>query len=283
MRLKGSFAAVLLSLLFLQVSSASSVGSDFGSTALDVPFVPTREAVVEAMLRMGQVGEQDLLYDLGSGDGRIVIAAAKEHGAHGVGVDLDPQRVREAKANARSAGVEDKVEFIEGDIFKTDFSRATVVTMYLLPAVNLKLRPRILEELKPGTRVVSHAFDMGEWQPDQKEQVGGSYVYMWIVPAPVAGTWQWQGTDGSGYQVELEQDFQQLSGQAWIDGKPAQVEMAELQGDQLRLSILADGADAPVSVSARYADGRLVEAPDAGQSTATAEPVVWERVQRSAG
>ena len=167
-------------LLFL----LSLAGSLFVPCALarDVPFVPTPEKVVDRMLEVAKVGPSDVVYDLGSGDGRIVIAAAKKHGARGVGIDIDPERVKEARANARSAGVSDRVEFREGDLFKTDLSEATVVTLYLLSSVNLQLRPKLLGELKPGTRIVSHAFDMGDWKPLKTEKVGSSTVYYWVVP-----------------------------------------------------------------------------------------------------
>jgi ubiquinone/menaquinone biosynthesis C-methylase UbiE len=150
--------------------------------ARDVPFVPTPEKVVDRMLEMAKVGPNDVVYDLGSGDGRIVIAAAKKHGARGVGIDIDPDRIKEARANARKAGVSDRVDFREGDLFKTDLSEATVVTLYLLSSVNLQLRPKLLSELKPGTRIVSHAFDMGDWTPVKTEKVGSSTVYYWVVP-----------------------------------------------------------------------------------------------------
>ena len=150
--------------------------------ARDVPFVPTPEKVVDRMLEIAQVGPNDVVYDLGSGDGRIVIAAARKYGARGVGIDIDPERIREARDNARSAGVSDRVEFREGDLFKADLSEATVVTLYLLSSVNLQLRPKLLSELKPGTRIVSHAFDMGDWKPLRTEKVGTSTVYYWIVP-----------------------------------------------------------------------------------------------------
>jgi SAM-dependent methyltransferase len=150
---------------------------------LDVPYVATPMEVVDRMLDLAQTGRNDRVYDLGSGDGRIVIRAAQRFGARGVGVDLDPQRVEEAKANAKTAGVESLVRFEVGDVFAFDFSRATVVTMYLLPAVNLRLRPRLLAELAPGTRIVSHEFDMGDWKPVRSERVGGRRVYFWTVPA----------------------------------------------------------------------------------------------------
>jgi cyclopropane fatty-acyl-phospholipid synthase-like methyltransferase len=153
-----------------------------GSLARDVPFVPTPERVVEKMLEVAKVGPKDVVYDLGSGDGRIVIAAARTHGARGVGIDIDPERIQEARDNARKAGVSERVEFRQEDLFKADFRDATVVTMYLLSAVNLRLRPKLLAELKPGTRIVSHAFNMGDWKPDATYRVGSSTVYYWVVP-----------------------------------------------------------------------------------------------------
>ena len=150
--------------------------------ARDVPFVPTPERVVEKMLEVAKVGPRDVVYDLGSGDGRIVIAAAKKHGARAVGIDIEPERIKEARDNARRAGVSDRVEFRQEDLFKADFREATVVTMYLLTGVNQKLRPKLLAELRPGTRLVSHAFDMGDWKPTQTYKVGTSTVYYWVVP-----------------------------------------------------------------------------------------------------
>jgi SAM-dependent methyltransferase len=149
----------------------------------DVPYVPTSPQVVQAMLKMANVGKNDVVYDLGCGDGRIVVSAVKDFGAKsGVGVDIDPERIREAKHNARKAGITHKVSFFEGDLFKTDLREATVVTLYLLPAVNLRLLPKLLDELKPGTRVVSHDFDMGEWKPEKTETVGGATIYYWTIP-----------------------------------------------------------------------------------------------------
>lgn len=148
----------------------------------DVPYVPTKPEVVDAMLRLANVTKSDVVYDLGCGDGRIVIAAAKDYGASGVGIDIDSERIKEANENARKAGVTDKVKFIEGDLFEQDFSRATVVTLYLLPTINLKLRPQLLEQLKPGTRIVSHSFDMGDWKPEKTINVAGSVIHFWTVP-----------------------------------------------------------------------------------------------------
>jgi SAM-dependent methyltransferase len=150
---------------------------------LDVPYVPTPMTVVDRMLEMAKVGKRDLVYDLGCGDGRIVIRAAERFGCRGVGVDLDPVRVNEAKANAEKAKVQSLVRFEVGNVFTYDFSPATVVTMYLLRSVNMRLRPRLLAELKPGTRIVSHAFDLGDWKPEQTARIDGSNVFMWTVPS----------------------------------------------------------------------------------------------------
>lgn len=152
----------------------------------DVPFLPTANAVVQEMLRIAQITQEDVVYDLGSGDGRIVISAAKNYGARGVGVEIDPALVQQAKENARQAGVSALVEFRQQDLFEADLSDATVVTLYLLPEVNLRLRPKLLRELRPGTRIVSHAFDLGNWKPQQVVQVvGGSKIYYWVVPQKI--------------------------------------------------------------------------------------------------
>ena len=164
--------------IFVALISLSPVAAQ----ELDVIYVPTREPVMDAMLRLAQVDSSDVVYDLGCGDGRIVIAAAQRFGATGVGIDLDPQRIKEANENAVDAGVTDKVQFIEGDLFDSDFSDATVVTLYLLTELNERLKPMLMEQLKPGTRVVSHAFSMGDWEPDHKEEVDGTTVYLWTIP-----------------------------------------------------------------------------------------------------
>ncbi|HKZ72777.1 MAG TPA: class I SAM-dependent methyltransferase [Steroidobacteraceae bacterium] len=158
-----------------------------GTVDKDVPFVPSPDAVVAKMLEMAMVGPKDVVYDLGSGDGRIVIAAAKK-GARAVGVDIDPERIRESNQNAREAGVQKRVKFIEQNLFDTDFREASVVTLYLLPGVNMKLRPKLLSELRPGTRIVSHSFDMGDWAPAKTAQVDGANVYLWIIPPRTAAS-----------------------------------------------------------------------------------------------
>lgn len=151
----------------------------------DVVFVPTPHEVVDAMLKVAKVGKGDVLYDLGSGDGRIPIAAAKEYGVkRAVGIDISPERINEANENLRKSGVAKRVSFVNADLFETDLGDATVVTLYLLPSLNLKLLPKLLNELKPGTRIVSHSFDMGTWKPQRALSVGGSLVYFWTIPAP---------------------------------------------------------------------------------------------------
>lgn len=155
----------------------------------DIGYLPTPPEVVEAMLTLAGVNSDDILYDLGSGDGRVAIAAAQQFGTRGVGIDIDPVRIQEASENARQAGVSDRVKFYQQDLFESDFSEATVVIVYLLPHLNLRLRPQLFRQLKPGTRVVSHDFNMGEWKPDQVMQIrmeeDGSTLYYWVIPAKI--------------------------------------------------------------------------------------------------
>jgi len=148
----------------------------------EVPYVPTPQNVVDEMLKMADVKKADVLYDLGSGDGRIVVTAAKNFGIRGVGVDINPVRIKEANENAKQAGVTNLVAFHRNDLFNEDISTATVVTLYLLPSVNLRLRPKLLKELKAGTRIVSHDFDMGEWKPLKEEELDGHHIYFWVIP-----------------------------------------------------------------------------------------------------
>jgi ubiquinone/menaquinone biosynthesis C-methylase UbiE len=156
--------------------------------APDVVFVPTPQEVVDAMLEVAQVKSTDVIYDLGSGDGRIPITAAKKYGARGVGIDINPERTKEANDNLKKAGVGDKVKFLTADLFETNISEATVITLYLLPTLNEKLRPKLFRELKPGTRVVSHAFSMGDaWPPEKTLDVNGRNVYFWTIPANASG------------------------------------------------------------------------------------------------
>lgn len=168
------------------VTTTAETAQETAQRRPDVVYVPTPNEVVDRMLALAKVKNNDVIYDLGSGDGRIVITAAQKLGAKGVGIDIDPQRIQEAKENAQAAKVTDRVEFRQQDLFETDLSQASVVTLYLLPDLNLKLRPKLFKELKPGTRVVSHDFDMGDWKPERTEQidVGGRQhtVFYWVIP-----------------------------------------------------------------------------------------------------
>lgn len=196
----------------------------------DVPYVATPPAVVSEMLRLAGAGPNDVVYDLGSGDGRIVIAAARDFKVKkGTGIDLDPELVTLATKNAKDAGVADRVSFARGDIFKMDFKDATVLTLYLLPDVNVTLRPRILD-LKPGTRVVSHAFNMGDWVPDGAANVEMRRVYLWIVPAKVQGAWT-TTVDGVPYRLDLTQRYQNADGKIKIGAKETAFEMGIVKSD----------------------------------------------------
>ena len=180
-----AMAAALLLATSTACSESKATGQAAAETATrtpDVIYVPTPPQVVDAMLEMAKVKDGDVLYDLGSGDGRIPIAAAKKFNVRAVGIDIDPQRIKEANANAKASGVTDEVTFRQEDLFEADFSDATVVTLYLLNSLNEKLRPKLLRELKPGTRIVSHAFTMGDWKPEQSRDVDGSMTDMWTVP-----------------------------------------------------------------------------------------------------
>jgi SAM-dependent methyltransferase len=172
----------LITAFFLLIFAVLSSSAQQNPAKPDVVYVPTEQKIVDAMLKLANVTKDDLVYDLGCGDGRIVITAAKEFNANGIGIEIDPKLINLAEENARQAGVADKVKFIEADLFKTDFSRATVVMLYLSPGVNLMLRPQLLNQLKPGTRIVSHNFDMGEWKPEQTLKIEGATLYFWTVP-----------------------------------------------------------------------------------------------------
>ncbi len=215
----------------------------------DVPYVPTPANVVETMLDMARINAADYLIDLGSGDGRIVIEAAKKHGIRAMGVELDGNLVYQANVEARRQGVADRVTFANANLFVTDIGKATVVTMYLFPHINLQLRPRLFAELRAGSRVVSHDFDMGDWRPDEKRQIavpGKSYgppssmVYLWHIPADVSGRWEWQlGVDGvvHRYQANFEQRFQDVSANVLVDGSSAVAHDAVLRGTLLSFTL----------------------------------------------
>ncbi len=221
--------------------------------AEETPYVPTPQIVVDTMLKLGRVGKDDFLIDLGSGDGRIVITAAKRFGARGFGVDHDPRLVDFANRQARDEGVADRAKFVRQDLFETDLKRATVLSMYLLPDVNLELRPRLWEQLRPGTRIVSHDYDLGDWRPDAKVvmpvpnkpvgPIAESTVFLFVVPAKVAG--RWEGPLGKRVlALEVGQKFQDLEIAARIDGLEARVTDVRLEGTKLGFSFELDGKPA---------------------------------------
>jgi SAM-dependent methyltransferase len=219
--LNKGFGYALIILLTLEVNAQHR----------DVPFVPTPYETVEEMLNLAKVGPGDYVIDLGSGDGRIVIAAGKR-GAFGHGVDIDPKRISEARKNASKAGVDDRVLFIEGNLFETDFSKASVITMYLLNSVNMKLRPHMLEKLKPGTRVVSYYFNMNDWEPDKQVLINNSDIYYWIIPAKVNGVWNWKNGD-TGFTMDVAQEFQKVKIDLKSEGTSLTVNNSSLSGDKI--------------------------------------------------
>ena len=223
---------------------------------LDVPYVPTDMAVVEAMLKLGEVSDKDYVFDLGCGDGRIVITAAQKYKARGFGVDIDPQRIAESNANAAKAGVADRVKFQVADIMVSDVHEASAVMLFLLQSVNIRLRPNLLAELKPGARVVSHTFDMGDWKPDKsmrhRKAFGGS-VYYWVIPAGAGGVWTWKTKLGDKElpgTLRLEQDFQAVAGAVRLGGAPeARIEEAALCGTKLRFACTSRVGSADVKIA----------------------------------
>lgn len=232
----GAWLASVLAVSLSCVTAALSA-----APRLDVPYVPTPYDVVHRMLEMAEVQPDDYLIDLGSGDGRIVISAVQDWNVQrAYGIDLDPQRIEQAQENARAAGVEDRVQFEQGDLFEKDISDANVLTMYLLSSVNYRLRPVILDTMKPGTRVVSHAFDMREWEPDETDTVGNSNIYLWIVPAKVGGRWELTTADDHRIELHLMQQFQQLQGTAEVNGSAASFSEASLRGDRISFTVAGE-------------------------------------------
>ena len=247
------FQRVSLSIILIVSVGISCITGYSQEREPDIYYVPTPEAVVIEMLQMAQVTQNDIVYDLGCGDGRIVIRAAKVFGARGVGVDIDPVRIKESNENARKAGVTNRVKFVEQDLFKTDLSEATVVSLYLYPELNLRLRPKLFRELRPGTRIVSHEFDMDDWKPDNtgtvrnvkldykpNPTVKDTNYYYWVIPADVAGIWRWTLSTSTGmrdYVLSLAQHFQEISGDVNVRGQEIPIGEARLVGDQLSFTL----------------------------------------------
>ena len=241
----------------------------------DVPFVPTPETVVKRMLELAEIKKGEFMMDLGSGDGRIAIAAARDHGARAVGIDIDPQRIKEANENAVKAGVTDRVKFVRENLFETPIKDANVITMYLLTTVNMKLRPRLLDELRPGTRLVSHAFNMGDWEADVHEKVDGRDVYLWIVPAKTGG--QWAVKNGAqSFTLDIDQRFQEVKGTATIDGKSVPITNGKLNGDEIVFTVDLGGK--PATFHGRV-NGDKIEA----MSGPTATQKDWSATRASRG
>jgi SAM-dependent methyltransferase len=237
------------------------------SRRADVIYLPSTAQVVDRMLALARVGRDDVVYDLGCGDGRIVIAAARDRGARGVCNDIDPARIAESRRNAEAAGVAGRVRLEGGDLFELDLADATVVALYLSPAINRRLRPKLFRELRPGTRVVSHNFDMSEWRPDSTVRVawpggGTSAVHLWVLPADVAGTWSVLVGGPGGprrYRVRLDQEFQRLEGTASRAGRQVELRAARIRGDSILLT-LADtlaGSPAPLRLEGRVHPGGM--------------------------
>jgi len=216
----------------------------------DVEFVPTPHEVVAEMLKMAAITQDDVVYDLGCGDGRIVIAAAKQYGARGVGVEIDPELIKVCQEKARKAGVTDRVRFLLRDLFETELREATVVALYLTPELNLQLRPKLFRELKPGTRIVSHDFDMGDWKPDAMREmrnvefffpddmtrVRDTKFYYWVIPAHAAGLWRWNVKTPGGereYTLDVTQKFQEISGYVRAQTRESAISDGLLKGDQV--------------------------------------------------
>lgn len=249
MKKSHKLAAALSAALILAAGTAfQSVAQEQQRPNLDVIYVPTPHDVVKRMLELAKVGPDDIHYDLGSGDGRIAIAAVKDFKAKkAIGIDLDPQRIKESLANHEKSGVGDRVTFLNRNIFETDFSEANVVSMYLLSTLNLKLRPTILN-MRPGTRIVTQSFSMAEWEPDTREEVqfndngftGSRTVYLFIVPAKVEG--KWDMADGERkIALDLVQQFQKLTGAATVNGKVAQIQNGKLNGANIEFTLEIDG------------------------------------------
>jgi SAM-dependent methyltransferase len=224
----------------------------------DVPYVPTPYEVVEGMLEMAQVTGDDLVYDLGCGDGRIVVTAARKYGARGVGVDSDPQRIRESNANAEQNDVTHLVKFHRQDLFKTEIKDATVVTLFLLSSVNKQLRPKLFDELKPGTRIVSNTFDMDEWKADEHKVIGGRDIYFWRIPENVSGRWTWNDNDEQ-YVLSLTQDFQKVRGNLHVGEERFEIIDPKLEGNELtfRVQREKDGKPYVVTYETEINDNRM--------------------------
>jgi SAM-dependent methyltransferase len=237
-------------------------------------YVPTPQSVVDKMLEVAKVTKDDYVFDLGSGDGRIPITAAARYGARGFGVDINPKLIAEARANAKIAGVSDRVEFRRQDLFKTSVRDATVVGLYLFVWANEKLRPRLINELRPGSRIVAHDFPIGDdWKPDIEEEIENRTVYLWYVPAQVAGKWEIAGGP-QGLSILLQQRFQKIEGTAAVNGRTVPLQNATLRGDTIEFTVALDGGK-PMLFRGRVDGDKMVPRVEAGAMTG------WSAVRTS--
>ena len=256
MKFTFKFAALLCASLLIALPAVAQKAYEpqVGQAGKDVIWVPTPDEVVDRMLRMAQVTANDLVYDLGAGDGKIAIAAAKKFGARSVGIEYNPEMAKHAQGNVEKAGVTAKARILNGDIFATDFSQATVVTMYLLPALNMKLRPTILA-MRPGTRVVSHSFTMEDWEADEISSMDGRRAYFWLVPANVNGGWS---LDSGGDKAELsfEQRFQKIEGTVGLGHSQGGLRDARLRGFNISFTYV-DNNSVKRDYAGRVTGGRM--------------------------
>ena len=263
-RLAAFAAAPLAALLFAFPAAAQKNGKEkefephVGQAGKDVIWVPTPDEVVERMLRMAQVGANDYVIDLGAGDGKIAIMAAKKFGARSMGIEYNPDMAKHAQGNVEKAGVGGRARIVQGDIFASDFTQASVITMYLLPALNLKLRPQILA-MRPGTRVVSHSFNMDDWEPDETSSLDGRRAYFWLVPASVAGTWAFESSGGGATEkteLTLEQRYQKLEGSIALGQVQAGLRDTRLRGFTIAFSYV-DGNSVRRDLTGRVSGNRM--------------------------
>jgi SAM-dependent methyltransferase len=268
---------LVLALLLAPVPSGGQVPApsapEIGQPSKDSVWVPTPERMIRRMLQMADTTKDDVVLDLGAGDGRIPIYAAKHFGARGIAVELEENLVKVARAAAAREGVADRVRVIQQDLFKSDMSSATVLALYISPGVMQRLKPRLLQ-LRPGTRIVSHQFDLGDWDPDEKIEVEERNGYLWVVPAAVEGAWR-VSIAGQDFRLRLERNYQKLRASAERDGKSLQVLGARLRGYEIRFSAFdRDGGSR--NYSGRLLDGRLI-----GEARASdgGEPLRWSAVR----
>lgn len=270
-----------------QAQLVPSAGENL-TKAADVPYVPTPYEVVMEMLNMADVTKEDVIYDLGSGDGRLVITAAQKFGARGVGVEINPRLIKKSQENAQEARVAEQVQFIQQDLFEMDISSASVVTLYLLPKVNLRLRPKLLKELKPGTRIVSHQFDMKDWKPDSVVTLDHHSrlhtLFYWVIPAEVTGTWQWKMPTSAGeqpYQLVLQQKFQEVKGMLKTNEGSIPIKKPKLVGKQLSFNVTQNVQGQKVTIQFNgQVEGNSIKGIMEMSDQQAANPRTWEATRQ---